>query len=161
MDAADLACVAAVAGEVHTDHPEQDAVAAERLRLFPEGCLVASSGGSVVGYALSHPWRSFALPVLDTLLGALPADADVLYLHDIALLPGARRGGAGRAAVGRLAVVAARHGFARMALTAVSGTAAVWGRLGFVAVPAPDLAAKLATYGAGAAYMLTPSPDRR
>jgi hypothetical protein len=70
-------------------------------------------------------------------------------------------GGAARAAVGRLAAVAARRGLGRMALTAVAGTAGIWGRLGFVATDAPGLAGKLATYGPGAAYMLTRPPDRR
>jgi GNAT superfamily N-acetyltransferase len=161
MTAADLPAVSAVAAVVHVAYPEDDVVAAERLRLFPDGCLAHLAGGRVTGYALAHPWRAFSIPALDTLLGAIPADADVLYLHDVALLPGARGGGAARAAVGRLAAVAARRGLGRMALTAVAGTAGIWGRLGFVAAEAPALAAKLATYGPGAAYMLTRPPDRR
>lgn len=160
MAAADLPAVSAIAAVVHTAHPEDDAVAAERLRLFPDGCLAAWRDGRIVGYALAHPWRSGAVPALDTLLGAIPADSDVLYLHDVALLPAARRGGAARSVVARLVAVADRHGLARLALTAVSGTAPVWGRLGFLAVDAPGLAAKLASYGPGAAYMLTPLRDR-
>ena len=164
MTVADLPTVVAIAKAVHLAHPERDAIPAERLALFPDGCLVAVADGIVAGYAVAHPWRSGAVPALDTLLGAIPADADVLYLHDVALLAPARGAGAARAVVALLSAVAARHGLARMVLTAVEGTAGVWERLGFVATRRGHLPpATLASYGPGATSMtaaVRPPPDR-
>ena len=69
--------------------------------------------GVAAGYALAHPFRFGALPALDALLHALPAGADCLYLHDIAILADARGGGAARALVDILVNVARRKRPAR------------------------------------------------
>ena len=94
MTAADLPAVNAIAAQVHVAYPEDAAVFAERLTLHPAGCCVLDGGTGVAGYVISHPWRIAEPPALDTLLGALPAPASTYYIHDIALLPAARRGGA-------------------------------------------------------------------
>lgn len=146
MIPADLPAVSAVAAVVHPDHPEDDAVLAERLALWPAGCLVLERSGRVAGYALSHPWAGPA-PALNTLLRTLPANAALYYLHDLAILPEARGGGAGAAAVGLLAREAARLGLP-MGLVAVSGSAPFWARQGFE----PSGEAAL-SYGAGAVAM--------
>ncbi len=150
MRASDLDAVLAVGAAVHPGLPESRAMFAERQRLFPGGCLVLESEGAVAGYAVSHPIRRFAPPALDSLLGALPAEADDYYIHDIAILPG-QRGGTSREAITRLLAVA--DAYPTTSLVSVYGTAGFWSRYGFSPVDR-DMIAKLAPYGAGAVYMV-------
>lgn len=157
MTSADLPAVTALAAVIHVDHPEDDAVFAERLALFPAGCLVLGDAGVVAGYVLAHPWRRLAPPALNTRLGALPADPDCLYLHDIALAPAARGRGAAAGALARLVALARESRLRCIALVAIAGTAPFWTRQGFVPVDEPSLAAKLAGYGAGARLMQRPA----
>jgi GNAT superfamily N-acetyltransferase len=115
---------------------------------------VLERGGEVLGYAIAHPWTQGSIPQLDTLLGALPDDADCLYLHDIAILPAARGHGSARDMVDRLAEVARARGLRALALTSVYGTQDFWSSCGFVAAPTRDMADKLASYGGPAIYMM-------
>lgn len=154
MTKADLPAIEAIALQVHPAYPESDAVFLERLALYPQGCHVLVRGRSIDGYLLSHPWHRDSPPGLDSLLGALPADPDCLYIHDLALLPGARGHGDAAIIVERLAAVAKRDRLPALALIAVSGTSAFWSRQGFVAQDAPKLAAKLASYDPDARLML-------
>lgn len=147
----DLTDVAMVAAKVHPDLPECIEVFAERLRLFPEGCLVLERGGSIVGYAISHPILPDTPPALNTRLGEIPATADQYYIHDIAILPEARGAGQSRAAVEMLLQVAA--GYPSAALVSVYGTSDFWGRFGFDPSKR-DMADKLAPYGDNAVYMV-------
>lgn len=154
MRAADLPAVSALADRVHAAHPEAPVIFAERLSLFPQGCLVLAEGPALVGYAIAHPGWLGAPPPLNTLIEALPTRADCLYLHDIALAPAIARQGHGSDVVARLAELAIAVRLPRLALVAVSGSAPFWEGLGFRAVDDPALRAKLASYGAGAAYMM-------
>lgn len=163
MQASDLAAVVAIAAAVHPGFPERPEVLDERRQVFPKGAFLAEdAAGEPVGYALAHPWRLSVPPALDSFLGALPEDADCLYLHDVALLPVARGQGLARALVAKLEARAG--GLGRLALTAVNASADRWCRLGFAPTPAgPVLAAKLASYGPGAVFMvkdLSRSPSR-
>jgi GNAT superfamily N-acetyltransferase len=151
MHAGDLADVDHIGTIVHSRYPEREEVPAERLRLFPAGCLIATRDGKTIGYAIAHPGVTGRPPALDTLLGTLPADADCLYIHDVALLPEARGLGFGEAVTALLADVARGHGFSRLALTAVNDSTAFWGRQRFSVVP---IAKSLASYGDDAAYMV-------
>ncbi|XKH35702.1 GNAT family N-acetyltransferase [Azospirillum doebereinerae] len=110
MTKADLDAVLAVADVVHPDYPEDRAVFAERLALFPEGCRLAERDGRVLGYGVMHPGLLGVPPPLDAPLGALPAVADCLYLHDIALLPDTRGLGLGAKALGYAHGLAAEKG---------------------------------------------------
>jgi GNAT superfamily N-acetyltransferase len=148
MTPADLPEVERIAEVVHVDLPERAEVLAERLRLFPPGCLMTSGG-----YAIAHPCRTGLPPALDTLLGALPDGTDALHLHDVALLPALRGQGLGGAAVGRFMQVAAECGLARVGLVAVHGTAPYWARFGF-----REAAAAVSSYGADARYMVRAAP---
>lgn len=153
----DLAAVLAVAAVVHPDFPEDVSVFAERLRLWPAGCFVlaaADDTSPLAGYVVSHPWRAGPPPALNRLLGALPDRADTYYLHDLALLPSARKNGTGAAMVDRLARDAHVRGFATLSLVAVGDSAGFWMRQGFRVVDDPALAEKLASYGASACVMV-------
>lgn len=149
----DLDDVCRIAGAVHPGLHEQPAVFAEKLRLYPQGCLALALDGAVAGYVFSHPWTLGDAPALDAFLGALPASPGCLYLHDIALLPAARGRGAAAAAMARLTAVAASAALSAMALISVGDAHAFWLRAGFADAGGARLAEKLVAYGPGARYM--------
>lgn len=153
MAAADVPAVMAVAAKVHPDYPEDEAVFAERLALHPQGCLCLVDEGGVAGYVLSHPWKPRAVPALNMLLGAIPDDAAVFYIHDFALLPRTRGTGSASGIVAHLAEHARRSGFEAMALVAVNGSAGFWQRHGFRETHDAALDRKLASYDDAARYM--------
>ena len=150
MTTFDLPAVQAIAAAVHPDFPEDDSVFAERQRLYPDGTRLLELDGAPAGYVLSHPWQFRALPELNSLLGAIPENADTFYLHDLALLPKARGTGAAAMIVGEMLRHARGAGFATMSLVAVNGSLPFWHKHGFRAVKAPELETKLASYEAAA-----------
>ena len=151
MTAADLAQVSAISDAVHGRYSEAAEVYAERLALYPDGCFALAGNGGVAGYLITHPWHRAAPPKLGAMLGAIPADADTLYLHDIALLPATRGTGAGRAAVELVLETARAAGFRDITLMAVGGADSFWSSQGFGYVDAaPDI---LASYGPEARLM--------
>ena len=157
LTTADLPAVNAIAAAVHVDYPEDAAVFAERLALHPQGChvLAEADGAGIAGYIISHPWHLAEPPALNTLLGAVPSPATTYYIHDIALLPVARGGGATAAILAPLMRHAATIADS-VSLVAVGGTVPFWQRHGFIARRDRALAGKLATYGADAGYMVCP-----
>lgn len=135
----DLGSVVRIADRVHVDYPERPEIIAEKLTLYPDGCLILDSPDGAIGYVLAHPWHRSAPPKLDHPLGAIPADAGTYYLHDLALLPEARGTGAGRAAVGLIVAQARRAGFADISLIAVGNSVPFWSAQGFrPATDGPD-----------------------
>lgn len=152
MRATDLPALCAIADLVHPDHPESSEALASRLTRFPAGCFLAEGKPGMFGYCLSHPGQIGQPPPLDSVLTELPAGADCLYLHDLALIPAARGRGLGEAMVEMLATVARAHGLDRIALTAVSGSWGFWERQGFHRTACPALA----SYGHAAVYMVKP-----
>lgn len=154
MSVSDLQRVLIVAAQVHAAYPEDAAVFAERLRLYPAGCRVLEIEGQVAGYIISHPWRLGTPPTLNSLLGALPANADTYYLHDLALLPMARGAGAGSVIVEALVQQACAEGLATLSLVAVHDSVAFWQRHGFAMVEDPALTEKLQSYDQAARFMV-------
>jgi len=147
MHKADLAAVAALEALCHAPlPPEGEALFAERLGLFPDGCLATEDAGGLAGYVVAHPWRSGNPPALGQMLGAPPSDADCLHLHDIALAPRARGRGLVDAALALLVEVARGRALCSVTIVAVHGTAPLWLRHGF----APSGVAP-AGYGGGVA----------
>ncbi|WP_210485604.1 GNAT family N-acetyltransferase [Microvirga antarctica] len=153
MSAADLADVHAIAQRLHGDHPEDVSVARERLALFPAGCRVLVDGSALIGYAVSHPWILGEPPALDTRLGRLPQHPTTYYVHDVAILPAGRGQGAAAAVLAHMMALSRAAGLDNLSLVAVSGSQAVWARLGFVPPAWPGMAGKLASYGE-AAFMI-------
>jgi GNAT superfamily N-acetyltransferase len=143
-----------IADEVHPDLPEREQVFAERIQLFPAGCLaLVDDGGELCGYAISHPINQHSPPALDSLLGRLAPSADQYYIHDLAILPSHRGRGLAAQCVMQLFEVA--KPFATICLVSVYGTAGFWGRLGFIAEPVEEaLSEKIAAYGQDALYMV-------
>jgi GNAT superfamily N-acetyltransferase len=154
MTPEDLDGVCAVAAVAFPDHFEERDCFADRLSLHPEGCRVLTNGREVLGYLIAYPSRRGAIPPLNSRMAALYPDADVLYLHDLALRPEARGGGHAQTAIETLINQAQGDGWPAIALVAVNDAEAFWARHGFVVDPPPDARAKLAGYGPDARYML-------
>lgn len=154
MTAADLPAVNALAGLIHPAYPEDEAVFAERLRLYPQGCRVLERNGRLTAYAVSHPWLDRAPPKLNALLGELPPRPSTYYLHDIALLPQMRGTGAAAEVVTSLAEQARAERLPSLSLIAVNGSQGFWLRQGFEAVADDTLTDKLRSYGGDARFML-------
>lgn len=154
MEESDLDAVASIAAIGFPDHFEGRDCFANRLALYPGGCFVlAEVGGSPRGYLISYPWKTDAVPALNTSIGAIPSDATVMYLHDLALHPDARGAGHARTIVERVAADARAAGWLAIALVAVNNAAAFWERHGFEIREAPSLRAQLVSYGPDARYM--------
>jgi GNAT superfamily N-acetyltransferase len=150
----DLPDIMTIAARIHPDLPERMEVYAEKLRLFPDGCRVLTANEEIVGYGIAHPWVLQRIPPLDAFLGQLPADADCLYVHDVAVLPDFRGGGTADAYIATIAALARSARINALALVSVYGTHVLWRRLGFrVAAPDAGLRARLRTYGETAKYM--------
>ena len=154
MTPSDLAAVSGIAARVHPDYPEDDAVFAERLALYPAGCFVLANGGETLGYLISHPWHFGQPPALNALLGTLPAPATTYYIHDLALLPAARGSGAAAAIVTTLIRHAAEQQHQNISLVAVNNSVQFWQRQGFGVLDDATLTTKLMSYDAQARYLL-------
>ena len=157
MRPTDIDAVVEVARLSFPDHFEDRACFQNRLALYPRGCFVpAESEGAARGYLIAYPWKAESAPPLNTVIEGLPTEPDLIYLHDLALHPEARGGGVTGAIVERLAEQATEDGWPAIALVAVNDAVGFWSRHGFVEQPAEAMAAKLASYGADARYMLRP-----
>lgn len=155
MTAADLDAVAAIAAVGFPDHFEGRDCFQNRLVLNPGGCFVlAAEGQAPQGYLVAYPWTENAAPALNTLIDAIPDDAALMYLHDLALDPAVRGGGWSRPIVERLAADASAAGWPALALIAVNDAAPFWERRGFTVIEPPGMADKLAGYGPDARYMV-------
>ena len=151
MRESDLDAVVGLADRCHPGLPEDRAVFAERLALHPAGCLVLDGREGIEGYAVAHPIRAFAPPPLGALLGAIPADADQFYIHDVVVAPERRGSGASDGAIARL--LAGAGGYPSVALVSVYGTARFWSRFGFRPADG-DMSDKLRPYGPDAVFMV-------
>lgn len=155
MTTADLDAVADIAVLGFPDHFEGRDCFGNRLALNASGCFVlADADDRPRGYLVAYPWRAEAAPALNVLIEAIPADASVMYLHDLALHPDVRGGGWTKTIVERLADQSRVAGWPALALVAVNDAAPFWERRGFAAVDSPAMASKLASYGPDARYMV-------
>ncbi|MBU2533699.1 MAG: GNAT family N-acetyltransferase, partial [Alphaproteobacteria bacterium] len=154
MTGFDLPAIERIAAAVHPDYFESLDVLAERRTLYHDGAYVLEVGERIAGYVLSHPWRHGDTPALNTLIGRLPDGADTYYIHDIALLPLARKIGAASQMVESLIKHAAASGYQSVSLVAVNRSEAFWTRFGFAVEEVADLAEKLLSYDGDARYMV-------
>lgn len=155
MTVADLPATCALSATIHQAYPEDDAVFAERLRLYPDGCHVYAAAGKITAYVVSHPWRALDAPPLNSLLGKIPAAPSSYYIHDLALAPQTRGTGAATSIVRTLADHAIAKGLPVMSLVAVNGSAGFWQRQGFARMDVPALTEKLRSYcDDGAQFMV-------
>jgi hypothetical protein len=161
LTAGDLDAVMELQVEAYPWHQEARAVFEDRIAVYPAGCLALADRVGLMGYAISHPWLAASPPPLDTRLERLPERPGTYYLHDVALARRAHGAGHAGCGVALLAEGAAAAGFRTLSLVAVNGSAPFWGKQGFVSAMTPELAEKLASYGADAIFMtrtLIPEP---
>ncbi|KAL9003780.1 MAG: hypothetical protein Q9188_003360 [Gyalolechia gomerana] len=154
MSLNDIESLVRVAENIHADLPESDQVFAERVKLFPEGCLALTEGDSdkLSGYVISHPIRRRQPPALNSLLGEIASNADQYYIHDLAILREARGRGLAQECIGKLFEIAKRY--LTTSLVSVYNTALFWGRFGFVSRGVDEgLEKKLLDYGEDATYL--------
>lgn len=180
----DVPMLMIVANHIHPDLPEDAAIYAERIRLFPPGCHIlaqqreqqqtepnATSSAETSspaqarcsGYLISHPIRAGQPPELNALLSgsSISPDADQYYIHDLALMPETRgQGHAAEIIAGLLGDAGPAREHRTACLISVYGTASFWGRFGFVETQVNDLvfAKKLQGYGQDAKYMVRQNP---
>jgi GNAT superfamily N-acetyltransferase len=152
--AADLQIIQQIGDQVHVDLPERAEVFAEKFTLFPEGCLALVRNDKVVGYGFSHPWILNDIPPLDTFLEKLPEAPQCIFVHDVVVLPEARKFGAADRFIELIANIARRKKIESLALVSVYETHPLWARFGFVATNDPNLQGKLQSYGGTARYMV-------
>ena len=154
LSVSDIPNLTRVADKIHPDLPESDEVFAERVKLFPGGCLglVESKSDELCGYVISHPIRRLQPPALDSLLGEIASDADQYYIHDLAILPKLRGRDLARVCINKLFAIAKQY--PTTCLISVYGTQHFWSRFGFVPVQIDDvLEKKLLDYGDDATYL--------
>jgi GNAT superfamily N-acetyltransferase len=144
----DIDSLILIASQIHPGLPERAEIFAERVKLFPKGCLALTDHNTkdLVGYAISHPILHHLPPELDTLLGEIERNADQYYIHDLAILPGYHGRGNAREAMESMLKVAERY--KSTCLVSVYGTAGFWRRFGFVPVDVEEsMKIKIEGYG--------------
>ena len=156
MAAADLDRVAEIAVIGFPDHFEGRDCFANRLALNAPGCFVLQTADGLEGYLVAYPWAKDAAPRLNTLIDAIPADASVLYLHDLALTPAVRGQGWSNPAVAAVVDLAKGGDWPTVALVAVNDAVDFWRGHGFDVRQTSEMVAKLASYGSDARYMTRP-----
>lgn len=158
MRSADLPRIHHLATALFPDHPEDVARFAERLALGGDLCLTLADGeGGIGGYAIAYRWPLGRIPALNRPLDGPRGAGDAIYLHDLGVHPELSGAGHARAGLALLVARALMAGAGAIALVAVNGSANFWRARGFTNADVdPDLAEKLASYGAGARYMVMP-----
>lgn len=158
MRSAEVTAVGELADAIHPSLPEDPAVFANRLALYPQGSLVLAASDvlpasrDIFGYAVAHPWRGDIPPKLDTVLDGLPEKPDRFYIHDLAISPACRGGGHATEAVARLMKLA--EAFPAAILVSVYGTVPFWSRFGFRETMATFPPGAMDAYGAEACLMI-------
>lgn len=153
MTEGDLDRVSEIAAIGFPDHFEGRDCFENRLGLNPAGCFVLDLETGLEGYLVAYPWRADAAPALNALIDAIPVDASLLYLHDLALTPAVRGRGWSKPAVQAVVDLAKTGGWPTVALVAVNDAVDFWRGHGFEVRQAPQMAAKLVSYGDDARYM--------
>ena len=115
------------------------------------------SNGTLEAYASAY-WSSVGqITPLNGLFSAPHGQAEqVLYLHDLSVVPELAGQGMARQLVQHLVQQARQRGLRQAALVAVQGADGYWARQGFSAYPVRDArqSLHLETYGDGARYMV-------
>lgn len=154
LEFGDVQALVSIAATIHPGLPESAEVFAERVELFPQGCLalVDNKSANLYGYAISHPIQFRQPPVLDSLLGQIPHNSDQYYIHDVAILPEHQGKGYSNTCIEWLMGLA--NGYMTTGLISVYGTAPFWQKHGFQHIERNDeVAAKVRDYGKGAAFL--------
>jgi ribosomal protein S18 acetylase RimI-like enzyme len=137
------------------DFIEDQQAFAAKIMASPQTSWLVTLQQQAVGYLVSLPVRFDTMPTLNAPSFQVVADADALYLHDLAIHPEHRASGAGKQLIQHFKQYAARVGFQHLILIAVQDSATYWQRYGFQPVQQlPDfLAQKVSSFGDDAVLM--------
>jgi GNAT superfamily N-acetyltransferase len=151
----DLAEVMRIQAECYpTSMQEPEAVVLSRIAAAGGTSLVAHVEGVACAYVVAYPSVQGGVTRLNHPF-ELPTEPDTLYIHDLAVPPGAAGRGLARKLVAGLVDRALARGLAHAALVSVQDSHAFWERLGFAVTHkhSQDALAALATYPGCALYM--------
>ncbi|SEH95233.1 Predicted N-acetyltransferase YhbS [Rheinheimera pacifica] len=157
INEADLGAIVTIQDSCYAAELFEDAgLIRRRLASQPQSCWLAEdSKGEVLAYLFSYPSRDNQVAPLGSSFGSY-ADAELLYLHDMAVSHNAR----GMRLAPQLLALAEQYaadlGFNRLALVAVQGSVPYWQKQGFEMVTLTETTAlqALASYtGQNAVYM--------
>jgi ribosomal protein S18 acetylase RimI-like enzyme len=101
------------------------------ITLFPDGAVGAFDDEGLCGFIFGLPLKAGMTLELQAALDAIPLDADVFYIHDIAVANRCRGCGVGRQLAARAIEIGRARGFTRAELVSVQGSAPFWERFGF------------------------------
>jgi GNAT superfamily N-acetyltransferase len=101
------------------------------IEIFPDGALGCFDDRGLCGFAFGVPLRAGETLDLGSPLASVPEDADIFYVHDVAVAARCRGKGLGRLLAERLLDVGRARGFTRGELVSVQGSAPFWERFGF------------------------------
>lgn len=153
MNETDIARASEIERSAHPDYQEGKAIIANRLQIFPHGCLIFQVDGIAYGYMLCHPWTRGKPVDLNTAITSTPHDADCLYIHDLAMSTDVCGTGAGRSAIPVACDLALAKGLHTLAIVALPLAMTFWERRGFVAAAITDGSNLESKYGSDAQYM--------
>ncbi len=103
----------------------------KKLALYGAGCRGAWTKTRLSGYVFAHPWRVGDVVDLDSDSYVLPADANCMYVHDLAVDPSERQQSIASRLFQAVVAVAEERGLNRFALVAVQNSEPFWSRWGF------------------------------
>jgi ribosomal protein S18 acetylase RimI-like enzyme len=130
--ASDVPAIASLEADAYEPSLHESPEALARLiELFGDGALGAFDEAGLCGYALGVPLRAGSVLELRRPLREVPADADMFYVHDVAVAARCRGRGVGSALAERVIAVGVSRGFRRFELVSVQGSAPFWARFGF------------------------------
>lgn len=157
MQQSDLAAVIRLQDSCYHDELyEAPEVVQQRFMRHPQSCWVAVYKDKLWGYLFTYPSK---IGNVNPLGAEFPqyANADCLYLHDVAVSRDARGQGVASALVRQAAQHAKELGLQKLALVAVQNSVAFWQQQGFVEfMPITgDIQQALATYQGSPAHYLT------
>ncbi|MDR6982627.1 putative N-acetyltransferase YhbS [Rheinheimera pacifica] len=157
INEADLGAIVAIQDSCYAAELFEDAgLIRRRLASQPHSCWLAeNSAGEVLAYLFSYPSRNKQVAPLGSTFGSY-ADAELLYLHDLAVSHNARGMRLAPQLLACAEQYAAELGFHTLALVAVQGSVTYWQKHGFEVQTLTDTAAlqALASYtGQNAVYM--------
>jgi len=143
--------------------PEDAAAYAHKLALAPDCAFVmADATQTVRAYLFALPIALDQPPALNASDFALAADANCLYLHDMAIDPTARGQGLSTPLMTAFFAAASARQLAWCSLIAIQNSSAFWQRYGFAQHAlshSPAMLSKLASYGQ-AKYLLQARPEQ-
>lgn len=157
INESDLDAIVTIQDSSYTDELYEDArVIRERLASQPHSCWLAENDHcEVLAYLFSYPSLNMQVAPLGSNFTQY-ADAQLLYLHDMAVSHNARGMGLAPVLLARAEQHATDLGFNTLALVAVQGSVPYWQKQGFEKLTLTDAAAiqALASYsGQNAVYM--------